>query len=246
MLRSYYPIYQLAVDLENRRRFSEAIPLNEAQKWTRDEFQEQLEKIRSVCADYGFNHTSAMAQRALEQPPKKHADILSELTHLHGSLAYELKNEAVFRVPPDRAIYYENEAPFGPQVAGAFPSCARDIRKAGNCYAFGEEDACVHHLMLVLERGLNALAVKLDVPYERTNWQNIINDIGKKLKTLPRGPDRDFYDEINSQFGFLKVAYRNHSEHAHDDRYDLPKALHIFNHVHAFMKQLASCCEEPW
>jgi hypothetical protein len=76
-------------------------------------------------------------------------------------------------------------------------------------------DGCVHHLMLVLERGLKALAAKLGVPYQHTNCQDIINKIASELKSMRRGPDRDFYTEVNAQFGFLKDAYRNH---AYDDR----------------------------
>jgi hypothetical protein len=38
--------------------------------------------------------------------------------------------------------------------------------------------------------------------------------------------------------GFLKIAYRNHSEHAHDDPYDMEKALHILNHTKFFMQAL--------
>ena len=34
-------------------------------------------------------------------------------------------------------------------------------------------------------------------------------------------------------------AYRKHSAHARDDFYDLPKALHIFNHVKDFMQVIA-------
>jgi len=45
---------------------------------------------------------------------------------------------------------------------------------------------------------------------------------------------------VNAQFGFLKDAYRNHSEHAHDDPYDMEKALHILNHVRNFMQALAN------
>jgi hypothetical protein len=92
--------------------------------------------------------------------------------------------------------------------------------------------------MLVLERGLNALAAKVGVPYQRTNWQNIIDQIASKLKSAPRGAERDFFIEVNTQFGFLKDAYRNHSEHARDDYYDLPKALSILNHVRGFMQAL--------
>jgi hypothetical protein len=92
--------------------------------------------------------------------------------------------------------------------------------------------------MLVLERGLNALAARVSVTYQRINWQPIIDQIGIELKSLPRGADLDFYREVNAQFGFLKDAYRNHSEHAHNDPYDMEKALSILNHVRAFMQAL--------
>jgi hypothetical protein len=56
---------------------------------------------------------------------------------------------------------------------------------------------------------------------------------------MPKGPEREFYTEVNSQFGFLKEAYRNHAEHARDDPHDMPKALHIYNHVRSFMQASA-------
>jgi hypothetical protein len=93
--------------------------------------------------------------------------------------------------------------------------------------------------MLVLERGLNALATKLAVSFHYANWQVIIDQIEKQLKSsLPRGSQLDFYREANAQFGFLKEAYRKHSSHARDDYYDMPKALHILNHVRDFMQAL--------
>jgi hypothetical protein len=60
--------------------------------------------------------------------------------------------------------------------------------------------------MMVLERGLNALATKVGVSGHHSNWQVIINESEKKLKSLPRGPDLDFYREVNAQFGFLKIG----------------------------------------
>jgi hypothetical protein len=64
------------------------------------------------------------------------------------------------------------------------------------------------------------------VSYQRTNWQEIINNIASRLKSMPRGPEKDFYLEVNAQFGFLKDTYRNHAEHAHDHYCDLDKAKH--------------------
>jgi hypothetical protein len=55
---------------------------------------------------------------------------------------------------------------------------------------------------------------------------------------LRGGAQLNFYRDVTTQFGFLKVAYRNHSEHAHDDPYDMEKALHILNHTKFFMQAL--------
>jgi hypothetical protein len=93
--------------------------------------------------------------------------------------------------------------------------------------------------MLVLERGLNALATKVGVSFHYADWQVLINEIEKKLKSgMPRGSELDFYRHVNAQFGFLKEAYRKHSAHARDDPYDMPKALSIFNHVREFMQEI--------
>jgi len=76
--------------------------------------------------------------------------------------------------------------------------------------------------------------------YQRTNWQNYHRSDYVQTKIGTEGPERDFYNEVNAQFGLLKVTYRNHSEHVRDERYDMPKTLHILNHVREFMQELAT------
>lgn len=242
MLHSYFPIYQIALSLQSLRAtalfFKDSVHKNASQSEV-ESFRVLLPEIQQRCLEYGLTHTSELAGCVINRPlPATYADIFSELNHLNDSLSNELKKEAVFRVPPDQKKYYEQDDLFGTKVAAAFPSCERDIRKAGNCYALGQEDSCVHHLMLVLERGLNALATKVGVSGHHANWQVIINEIEKKLKSLPRGPGLDFYRQVNAQFGFLKEAYRNHSSHANDDPYDMAKALSILNHVKEFMQTI--------
>lgn len=206
-----------------------------------DRFQSLLEAVHQKCLDFGFTHTSELAKRAMSRaPPKTYAVMDAALTHLNDSLSHELEKEAFFRIPPEQKGYFEQDALFGLEVAAAFPFCQRDIRKAGSCYALGQEDACVHHLMMVLERGLDALAAKVGVsPYHHANWQVVINNIASQLKSLRRGVQLEFYREVAAHFGFLKDAYRNHSEHARDDPYDMEKALSILIHVRGFMQELA-------
>jgi hypothetical protein len=225
MLQSYYPIYKITLDLQALRSRAElrkgsARHRSELSPSDTKHFQALLQAIYQTCLDFDLTGTSEMARRLIERPapeafaePQNYADVFSDLNHLDGSLSYELGKEAVFRIPPVRKEYFEQKNLFGRKVSIAFPSCKRDIEKAGSCYALEQEDACVHHLMLVLERGLNTLAVKVGVPYHHSSWQTVITNIDTKTKTLPRGPDLDFYREVNAQFGFLKVAYRNHSEH---------------------------------
>lgn len=244
MLKSYFPIYKIALSLGALREsaailkgsgsYSSPVP-----SWNGDRLSALLAEIARECPEHGLTHTSDMAALVSGRtPPATYLELFQVLNHLDDALSNELGKEAILRIPPDRKDYYERDDLFGQKVYDAFPSCARDIQKAGSCYALGQEDGCVHHLMLVLERGLKALAVKLGVQYQHTNWQNIIDKIASELKSMPRGPDRNFYIEVNAQFGFLKDAYRNHAQHAHDDPYDMDKALSILRHVREFMQQL--------
>jgi hypothetical protein len=246
MLQSYLPIYEVAVDLGKLRYRAElsrqsGIFTSKISPEEQEVFRALVERVERVCLENDLTQTSDFAKRILGRSlPETYGDEFAELNHLDDALRGELEKEAVYRVPPYRKMYFGNPHLFGSKVAAAFPSCARDIQRAGDCFALGQEDGCVHHLMLVLERGLNALAINLQIPYQRTNWQPIISQVGAKLKATSRDdPHRDFFLEINAQFGFLKDAYRNHSEHAHDDLYDMEKALSILNHVRHFMQQMA-------
>ncbi|MEO7601986.1 MAG: hypothetical protein ABIS39_01805 [Sphingomicrobium sp.] len=244
MLRNYASIYEAAAQLHKYLGVMELFKGTQisarADEADIEKYRELAEVIQAVCVEHGFDHTSDMARRALlRPPPDSKTEILTSLSDLNDSLVSELERKGIVRIPPDRKGYYDQEHLFGQDVADAFPSCSIDIQEAGNCYALGQADGCVHHLMLVLERGLNALAIEVGVPYHRTNWHPIIEAIATKLKPMPKGPQKDFYLEVNAQFGFLKDAYRNHSEHARDEHYDMPKALSILNHVRAFMQELA-------
>lgn len=246
MLQSYFPIYKIALELQTQRSNAELLKRTEVSDYQVKNLRDLLGSIHEKCLEFGLPHTSDMAKRILDRPARQpfadkyyFSDMFSDLDHLDGSLGNELSKEAVFRIPPERKDYFEQPDLFGPEVATAFPSCGRDIEKAGSCYALGQEDASVHHLMLVLERGLRAQAVSLRVQIHNANWQQMIDQINAAIKLLPSGPQRDFNRKASAEFGFLKEAYRNHSEHAHDDPYDMELALSILNHVRAFMRELA-------
>lgn len=242
MLKDFAPIYLLGVELEALRQVV-GLPgrsASELYDYQVEELQTLLANIKTRCSEHGLTYTAEMAERLLGRPlSNTNAAVFTDLNHLHDLLESELRKESVFRIPRDRVAYYEADHLFGEQVAAAFPSCERDIKNAGSCYALEQPDACVHLLMLVLERGLHALSGKVGVVLDGASWQFIIDQIETKLRGMPRGPELDFYRQVKAQFGFLKDAYRNHSEHVHEP-YDLPMAHSTLDHVERFMRELAN------
>ena len=164
---------------------------------------------------------------------------------LNQAIVSEMSENLFLRVFPDRVDFYEQIEGFGSKVSDAFPSAERDIKESGSCYAADRNTACVMHLMRILEVGLGVLATNLGVSYERRNWENVINDIEAAIKKI-NGPhagsdwkDKErFYSETAKDLRYFKNAWRNHAMH-YREHYETSEARSIWNHVQAFMAQLA-------
>ena len=103
------------------------------------------------------------------------------LACLVTALTCEMSTHLFLRVFPERIGFYEHAELFGARVNKHFPNATKDIRAAGSCYATDRSTACVMHLMRVLEIGLAAFAKQFNVPFERREWENMINDIQSEI-----------------------------------------------------------------
>ena len=79
MLRSYHPIYELAQELHEKRYSSSFLGDKVLVAVQQDDFGEFLDRIQSVCADYGFLRTASMAKRAATPLPSNYRDLFSRL-----------------------------------------------------------------------------------------------------------------------------------------------------------------------
>lgn len=214
----------------------------------RDEFPAFLAQLKTECDALGLSYTHGLvthAESRLAEKGKKyrHTELLSDLDTLIFSFGQELRKELFFRIPQDKEPFFQRDALFGPEVAEAFPSSADDIQHAGTCFALGQNDASVFHLMRILERGLNVIAGKVNVNFDRRNWENVINDIEAALKNMGRGPgvdveQRKLYAGAATQLYFVKDAWRNDVMHVREV-YDSGKAQSALTHVREFMQALA-------
>lgn len=209
-----------------------------------------MAELRSECEAIGLKVAALQIEDTLERlNDRENLWTAPQIGQLIIAMSVAIKSEMsthlFLRVLPERQDFYEQPDLFGKSVADNFSSASSDIQQSGSCYAADRSTACVMHLMRVLELGLNALANKLDVRFERREWENIINEIEAEIKKI-NGPhagtdwreQQKFYSEAAKDFRYFKNAWRNHAMHQRE-YYDAPEARMIFDHVKSFMAHLA-------
>ncbi len=160
--------------------------------------------------------------------------ILSKLVTL------QLRENLFMFVPTGRAEFYGKPQLFGAGVDKRFPSCQYDIEEAGNCYAAGRGTACAFHLMRVLEVAVWEFGMCLGAALTQgKNWQNILDEINKAIKSLPAKDTRTI--ALSQAAGHLynvKVAWRNPTMHP-KTTYTLEEAADLISSVKSFMTELS-------
>jgi hypothetical protein len=142
-------------------------------------------------------------------------------------------------ISPDRAAFYAKPQLFGEAVNERFPGCQYDIEESGSCYAAGRGTAVAFHLMRVMEVAVQEFGTSLGIVLtNEKNWQNILDEINKAVRTLPARDQRTI--ALSQAAGHLynvKVAWRNPTMHP-KITYTLEEAADLIPTVKAFMNVL--------
>jgi hypothetical protein len=250
MLKRYaFSFYSVVVDIERARRTA-SIDSGKANTYRLEELGAALTRMRAECVKLDLAYTRDLITHVESEVHRKAreytcGDMANHLETLSSMFAKELEKNNCFRIATEKDKYFENDDLFGPDVSKAFGSCADEIRNAGTCYALEQDDACVFHLMRILERSLGVLALKFSIPFDHDNWHNIIEQLEAKIRKMDAstfGYDwkdkQKFYARAANQFMFFKDAWRNHVMHVRDV-FDEGKALSVYMSVKGFMQALA-------
>src|ERR1700731_3943078 len=94
MLQSYFPIYQIAIDLEKLRRTAAIYKggySREVDKSDAKDFLALLEAMQRNCLALSLIPPMEMAKRLFDKgPPESYAVMFADLDHLDGSLTYRI------------------------------------------------------------------------------------------------------------------------------------------------------------
>ena len=203
-----------------------------------------LTSLEAHCSDIGLKLTLQAARdyrTELESGRiKTYSDASGAVITLDKIITLELRENLFMSVPADRAAFYAQPQLFGEAVNSRFPACQYDIEESGNCYAAGRGTACAFHLMRVMEQAVQEFGVALGIAFTtEKNWQNILDEINKAIKSLPAKDNRTI--ALSQAAGHLynvKVAWRNPTMHPRIT-YTLEEAADLISAVKAFMTELA-------
>ena len=176
--------------------------------------------------------------------------IKRHIEKLRERVADELEGKALYYVSDHVNLLSESPL-FGEQVDDAFPSAQYDISEAGRCLALNRSTACVVHLMRALEFGLSSLATALDMNRTNENWNTIIEDIEKEIRSRNkashgekwRNNDEPFFSGAAAHFRLIKNVWRNHAAHGRA-KYTEEQAEEIYVSVRSFMRHLSERLSE--
>lgn len=156
----------------------------------------------------------------------------------------DLRRRKFFCIPADKTSYIDPNWLVGSPIQANFNTAWKEFQRAGRCFAYGEGTACAFHLQRALEVGLKSLAVDLGQRFDRNSWDAHLKDIERELKNRygtagARTPKEKFYSEAATQFGHMKVAWRNPTMHI-EAQYDDGEAEYLLVTIEKFMTHLAT------
>jgi len=231
--------------------------------------QSSLADLLEDCDRLGFAFISAEIQRfqtALKlrssQHPMPQWEAIANIDALNHRIDDVLKQAVFMHVSLEKAKFHSSVSDeamawkkrvVDAAIVAAFPSSHKEMVRAFDCYATGNDTACVFHLMRAAEHGLRALVVGVGVvnpvvPLEYQQWQNLIEQVESYVRNAridrwsqpAKGNAQAFFSSVVSDFYAFKDDIRNILMHTRTGgTYDEHQALHLIERVTNCLLRLA-------
>lgn len=164
---------------------------------------------------------------------------------LYSTLQAELRSILFKAIPKEKNRFCSPKWLTDTIVFEKFPDTVDEFQKAGRCFAYGENTACVFHLMRVTDFLLRKVADSLPVSYDARNWDGIGKKITAEMekkyqtKTDDWKKNEPFYAEILTDIQAISRAHRNPALHELEKKYDEREASYLLTVIEAFARHVA-------
>ena len=212
------------------------------ENWKKTEGYKTLRTVRRQCESIGLRLSAMSVDEFLKSVKGNLSSmrLLRAISDTEITIRREMSIVQFFYMPSSEADFYEKPELFGKKVNARFPKIQFDMIEAGNCFAMGRGTACVFHLMRIMEIGVQEFGAALGVTLTgQKNWQNILDEINKAIKVLPKSPKTVAMSEAAANLYSVKLAWRNEVMHP-NDFYTTAEAKNLIGQVKLFMGQLVA------
>lgn len=210
----------------------------------RAQFQEWLDTVHEQTAMLGMtlsnNQVAAVVNTVNTLGPRDEA-VSREIHELQRRISEELEARTFKWIPEEKAAYLK---PVRTLWLMSYGELRVEVDSARRCYAYGENTACVFHLMRVVDWGLRRVADSLGIAYEARNWSGIGKAIQDKMELKHKDKSDDwkkaepFYAQILTDIQALSRGHRNPALHEIGVRYDEREAHHLLTVVEGFIRHV--------
>jgi hypothetical protein len=165
---------------------------------------------------------------------------------IYSILKSELRSIIFRAIPKEKAKFCDPKWLTDTVLFKKYPDTIDEFQRAGRCFAYGENTACIFHLMRVTEFYLIKVATSLSVSFNPINWgaigQHITKEMEKKYqdKTIDWRQSEPLYAEILTDIQALSRAHRNPALHDIDKKYDEREASNMLTIIEGFAIHVAN------
>jgi hypothetical protein len=164
---------------------------------------------------------------------------------LYSTLQAELRSIKFKAIPKEKNRYCDPAWLTDSAMFTKFPDSVDELQRAGRCFAYGENTACVFHLMRVTDFYLRKVADSLNITYDASNWHGIGEKIRGKMeqkyqsKTDEWRAREPLYAEILTDIQAIGRGHRNPSLHELEKKYDERETAYILGVIQGFARHVA-------
>lgn len=211
-----------------------------------EEFRHQMVELQNACNVFGLTLSSNQITTIFItltsgtcSPPELKQLVAELLRRVHE----ELMAEKFQHVPRRKAEYLNLERFQVPEISEFGWNTVCEFQRAGACFAFGEDTACVFHLMRIVDAGAKSVARKLSVDISDGNWRNITGKIEKQMtakyqeKLADWKSEEPFYADILTDITAIGKL-RNRALHDYKATYSEREARELLVIVERFVRHL--------
>ena len=211
-----------------------------------EKLQAYMNVLHEHCEKLGLKMSINQIRTIADASQRENVgQLCARIKELQVRVWEELDSKVCFCLPQEKVHYWHPLWLVDTPIYDQFRSAWEEFQRAGHCYAFGENTACVFHLMRIVDFGLKQVAKPLGVEYDARNWSGIGNKIREKMeqkyntKTDEWKKSEPMYAEILTDIQAISRGHRNAVLHELEKKYEERDAQHMLNVVKGFMLHLA-------